>query len=261
MTNGWSGTLASNIPDNGTYTLNLPNVSSFSSAEEFSQYFKNTQIKIEIAANEINMYASSNLFSIVPPPTLTTPGIATTPAVPATPVSATVNRGVKVVLVENPGGACKTSSTGQCTSNTPGRWGNLVFGIKNNDAVKAYQMILQNAGYLPASAKADGNFGPATQAAVRALQKNSGITQTGNIDATTLGVLAPLIKAQSLIKPHIQVPPNAPVGLVVYGQGASCSVWSPNGDGSYSLITYGITIQDSVTGAFYCSGLNNMLYQ
>jgi hypothetical protein len=221
--------------------------------------------------DEIQGRSGTFTISAVTPLPAPAPVVSSTD-LPKPPVSPTpvvgVTRGVKVVLVENPGGACKTSSTGQtpsttpltgqCASNTPSRWGNLVFHTKS-DAVRTFQIILQNGGYLPASAKADGNLGPVTQAAINALQKAIGITQTGIIDSATANALGTLAIQQSSVKPVNIQPANIPVGSIIVSGGSSCTVWSVNSSNVATLLGSGSGAYDQ-SGVWMGCLMNGIVY-
>jgi hypothetical protein len=156
----------------------------------------------------------------------------------------TLTRGVKVVLVENPGGACsaiKTPSTGLC------RWGNLIFGTEGSQ-VKAYQEILQAAGYLPASAKIDGSYGAMTKSAVTKFQTDNSLDPTGNVDEPTQAALLSVIKAQSQNNPFEVTQPAGgilPDVSIVYHTN-TCDVFD-NRDGSYQ--GSGTSVYDTASGA------------
>jgi putative chitinase len=55
-------------------------------------------------------------------------------------------------------------------------------GITNNETVKIIQLTLNHKGY---SLDVDGDFGPATEKAVKDYQKKNGITVTGRVDVET----------------------------------------------------------------------------
>ena len=61
-------------------------------------------------------------------------------------------------------------------------------GCKGED-VKALQILLIGRGYSCGSAGVDGSFGPATDSAVRAYQKNRGLTVDGKAGPATVGSL------------------------------------------------------------------------
>jgi hypothetical protein len=173
-----------------------------------------------------------------------------------------------VVLVENPGGACKTSSTGQtpsttsstgqCASNTSSRWGNLVFHTKS-DAVKAFQMVLQNAGDFPTTATADGSYGPITEASVLAFQGISNLPKTGIIDSATADALGALAIQQSQVKPVNIQPANIPVGSIIVSGGSSCTVWSVNSSNVATLLGSGSGAYDQ-SGVWMGCFMNGIVY-
>ena len=57
-------------------------------------------------------------------------------------------------------------------------------GFKGSDAVRAVQKRLKELGYY--SGSADGDFGPATEAAVKAFQRANGLTADGKVGKQTL---------------------------------------------------------------------------
>jgi len=129
-----------------------------------------------------------------------------TPVVNPTPIPAvSIERGVKVTLEQNPGGACKTGQA--CT---------IVVGAEG-DAVKAYQLVLQKAGYLSATATLDGSYDSQTKAGVLAFQKASNIPQTGNIDPATQIALASLLQPK-----QNQFPVVSGVSCNTSSYGSSC---------------------------------------
>ena len=60
-------------------------------------------------------------------------------------------------------------------------------GFKGSDAVRAVQKRLKELGYYKGSA--DGDFGPATEEAVKAFQKANGLTDDGKVGEKTLSKL------------------------------------------------------------------------
>ncbi|HEX8008215.1 MAG TPA: peptidoglycan-binding domain-containing protein, partial [Trebonia sp.] len=77
-------------------------------------------------------------------------------------------------------------------------------------AVAAIQVALVDDGYAGQVNKADwcdGQYGPPTTAAVKALQAAHGLPQTGNVDAATWAVLFP---APAPVQPPAPAPAPAP---------------------------------------------------
>lgn len=67
-------------------------------------------------------------------------------------------------------------------------YSNLSRGSKG-ESVRKMQQSLLNAGYDVGSSGADGNYGPATESAVRRYQKNNGLSVDGIAGSNTLGKL------------------------------------------------------------------------
>ena len=65
----------------------------------------------------------------------------------------------------------------------------LARGAPRSEAVKTAQLALFSLGVLKDRVGIDGAFGPKTEAAVKAFQKNAGVVQSGKIDAATLRAL------------------------------------------------------------------------
>ena len=70
----------------------------------------------------------------------------------------------------------------------------------NGDGVRMIQRLLRERGY---ELTADGDFGPRTLAALKALQHNAGLTADGIAGAKTLAVLADVSITQAPISKHI----------------------------------------------------------
>lgn len=68
------------------------------------------------------------------------------------------------------------------------KYSNLSRGSKG-ESVRKMQQSLINAGYDVGSSGADGNYGPATESAVRRYQKNNGLSVDGIAGNNTLGKL------------------------------------------------------------------------
>jgi lipoprotein-anchoring transpeptidase ErfK/SrfK len=58
-----------------------------------------------------------------------------------------------------------------------------------SDSVKLAQTALFSLGFLQKRAGLDGDFGPGTEAAIKAFQKKSGVVPSGQLDAATLKAL------------------------------------------------------------------------
>ena len=93
------------------------------------------------------------------------------------------------------------------------------------DDVKTLQMYLVGLGYDIGKWGCDGDFGDATEMAVRALQKDSGITIDGEYGSVTHKALMAAVDKASEVKPSVEA-------RIVRIEGGNCWVRSaPNTDG------------------------------
>ncbi len=89
-----------------------------------------------------------------------------------------------VVVTDLPSDVPPTASPTPGPSATPK---SLQIGFKDNDEVREMQKKLKELGYYKGSA--DGDFGPATEKAVKAFQKANGLTADGKAGQKTLAKL------------------------------------------------------------------------
>lgn len=71
-------------------------------------------------------------------------------------------------------------------------------GGSTGDDVRALQQLLTDYGYFPASVSPTGNFGSITEAAVKAFQKDKGITPLGIVGPITRAALNFLSRSSRL---------------------------------------------------------------
>jgi len=88
-----------------------------------------------------------------------------------------------------------TTTTAPTTTVAPAGAALLVRGNRSAD-VKSMQQLLITAGFVPQGG-ADGIYGAATEAMVRAFQSRSGLPVTGAVDAATLAALQAAVAALS----------------------------------------------------------------
>jgi len=65
----------------------------------------------------------------------------------------------------------------------------LAKGAPKSESVKTAQVALFSLGFIKARAGLDGQFGPGTEAAVKAFQASAGVVQSGKLDAATVKAL------------------------------------------------------------------------
>lgn len=97
------------------------------------------------------------------------------------------------------------------------------------ELVEALQRTL-NARLTPSpKLSSDGDFGPATEAAVKAFQKQSELPETGIVDAAVWSKLGPLIEPQEVPDPKIVNAtklPKAPLDPLAGPPWVSCTSWA-----------------------------------
>ncbi|MFO0942755.1 MAG: serine hydrolase [Pirellulales bacterium] len=97
------------------------------------------------------------------------------------------------------------------------------------ELVEALQRTL-NARLEPSpKLSSDGDFGPATEAAVKAFQKKSNLAETGSVDSATWGKLGALVEAQPVPDPSVvnsAKQTKAPADPLTGPPWVSCTAWA-----------------------------------